>query len=114
MKQIHTLPPYFFNIYLIIVLCLDVGSYLLLSVFKAKLCISHLCHACYMSLDLICLDITSLLKGWMEQGRREDHSMQIYRKEMYGTIRNQMFKPDAGRLQEEGVGKRSVGKFVRI
>jgi hypothetical protein len=49
----------------------------------------------------------------MEQGICGDHSVQIYRKEMYGVIQNRMVPPDTGRRQEEGVLETSVGKFVR-
>lgn len=54
-----------------------------------------------------------LLKGWMEKGICEDHTVQIYIKEMYGIIKNRMVQPDTGRSKEEGVFKTSVGKFVR-
>jgi hypothetical protein len=49
----------------------------------------------------------------MEKGICEDHTVQIYIKEMYGIIKNRMVQPDTGRSKEEGVFKTSVGKFVR-
>lgn len=66
-----------------------------------------------MSFELIYFDLTILLKGWMEQGICEDHTVQIYIKEMYGLIQNGMVKPDTGRRQEQGVFKTSMRKFVR-
>jgi hypothetical protein len=66
-----------------------------------------------MSFELICFDLTILLKGWMEQGICKDHTVQIYIKEMYGIIQNGMGQPDTGRHQDKGVFKTSVRKFVR-
>jgi hypothetical protein len=112
MKLVHTLPPYFFNIlpYFSLPRSLKLPPSLR---FSKENCISHLYHAWCVSFELICLDLTVLLKGWMEQGICEDHTVQICIKGMYGIIQNRMVQPDTGRRQEEGVFKTSVGKFVR-
>lgn len=102
MKSVHTLPFYFFNILPYFSFAQMFEGISFLQVFKGKLCISHLYHAWYMSFELICRDLTILLKGWMEQGICEDHTVQIYIKEMYGIIQNRMVQPDTGRCQEEG------------